>query len=61
MDLVNLKDDLQYFDKETLPKIEAAGMRLLDRLERIASVKEISKALDGATITITIKLKEKLE
>lgn len=59
MDLVNLKDDLQRFEQETLPKIEAAGMRLLDRLEQIVSVKEASKSLDGAMITITIKLKGK--
>jgi len=49
MDLVNLKDDLEYFNATTLPRLEKALFDLTSKLDATIS------RLDGLTITINLK------
>lgn len=57
MDLVNLKDDIKVFNETTIPLLEKA---LTNKIEEAAKRLEgILDRIDGAEITVTVKLKPK--
>ena len=59
VDIVNLKDEIKMFNEQTLPKIELMVDKISETLSTsIGELTESIDRLDGAEITIKIKLKE---
>jgi hypothetical protein len=54
MDLVDLKDEIEKLNRETLPKLDLMFQTAISRLAN--EFHAVVERLDGATITVTITL-----